>query len=151
MANPANLSIMAALKTRLDAITTVGGYNNNPTVILGAQPVNPDELAAGPVITIYQTSDSLDEGQTICNEMFIAMDITVSGLIRFHGTAVTTKIYLLWQDIMRALLLPDTSLGGLTTDIRRGPMSITYPDPGGEVVGVSQDFVAYYFETYGSP
>ena len=151
MANPVAYQILAAIKTRLDAISTVGGFNFDPTVKMGAQNVNPDEVAAGPVITIYELGDEPQDEAQLCGDMVVNMQIAIEGVVRYGATDTSLKMAQVWQDIMRAVFLSDVTVGGLAIAIWRGAREFNYPEPGGETVAVRQTVNVNFLETYGEP
>ena len=151
MANPVSYQILEAIKTRLDAISTVGGFNSDPEIVLGVQEVNPDQIDAGPVITVYELGDEPEGDGQICGNMLINMQVVVSGFVKFGDDDTSLKMALLWQDIMRSVFLTDVTLGGLAVSIWRGGRQFNYPQPGGETVAVQQTVNVNYLETYGNP
>ena len=150
MANPVSYQILTAIKTRLDAITTIGGFNYDPTIKLGWQNVNPDEVDAAPVITVYESGDAGPDEENFCQTMLIPMEITIEAYMRIDGTTAE-DLAKLWQDIIKAVLLTDTTLGGLAASVQRGARDYEYPTSGGQTVAVRQVVSVQYFETYGNP
>ena len=150
MANPQSYQILEAIKARLDAISTTGGFNTDPEIVLGIQPVNDDQLQNGPVITVYESGDAGPEDENFCQVMLIPMDITIEAHTRFSANT-SLELSQLWQDIMRAVFLTDTTLGGLAATVQRGSRDFEYPTEGGQTVAVRQIVSVQYFETYGSP
>ena len=151
MANPISYQILAAIKTRLDAISTGSGFNTDPEIVLGVREVNPDQLDAGPVVTVYEVGDEPQEDAQLCGDMIINMQIVVEGVVRYGATNTSLKMAQLWQDIIRAVFLSDVTLGGLAVAIWRGSREFNYPEPGGETVAVRQTVNVNFLETYGNP
>ena len=150
MPDPVSLQILDAIKARVDEISTANGYNTNPTVVRGVQPVNPDQSSSGPVISMYELQDQPEEA-TLLNQNLITLSIEVEGVVQFNDNATSEKLSYLWQDINRAVFQADTTLGGLALGVLRGPRSFQYPQPGGETVAVQQTVNVQYLETYGNP
>lgn len=153
MSDPVSLQILEALQTRLQAIAPNGGYNTDAgdRVYLGRRRFNPDELDIGPVIHVYDTDDQVDEITAYGDEsMHVTMTVNVDAFQRNVDDLATRNAHLLIQDIRNALLKPtDRTLSGLTLDFGYAGRSVDYPDPGGDTVGVSCQFVCLYLEPYG--
>ena len=150
MPNPVSYQILTAIKARLDAISTVAGFNYDPVVKLGWENVNPDEINASPIITVFESGDVGPDEENFCQLMLIPIDITIEAYMRIEGTT-SEDLTKLWQDIIRAVLLTDTTLGGLAASVQRGARDYQYPTSGGQTVAVRQVVSVQYFETYGNP
>ncbi len=150
MADPLNLQILNALKLRLDDISVANGYNTDPTVVLGVQPVNADQIATGPVISIFDLTDDVEFSNMLDTNQ-ITQRVEVEAVVRYGADSTAQKLSYLWQDINRAIFQPDRTLGGLALDVLRGTRAFVYPQPGGETVAVQQTVNVEYIETYGNP
>lgn len=151
MADPIALQIVKAVKTRLEAISIAGGFNTDPSVLRGVQVVNFDQTSDDPVISVYDDSDDPTEEQNVCQETIINLSLMIEGVQRVGNDVPGDVITYLWQDILRSILLPDSTLGGLCLSIQRGPREFIYPQEGGETVAVRQTVNILYQETYGNP
>ena len=150
MADPVSLQVLDAIKTRLSAISVVVGYNNTPSVVrLGTLSANPDELADGPAISVFDLGDDPDEGD-FSQTKLITQEVLIEAFIATTDDG-TEALSLLWQDISRAVFLADTTLGGIAAGVMRGPRQFSFPNDGGNVAGLRQTVVVQYFETYGNP
>lgn len=151
MADPMPLQILTALRDRLDGISVGAGYNTNPQIVMGLQPVNADQLDDGPVITLYETDDEPTDDETFGQVLTVRLSIVIEGMVRFGAESTAEKLSRLWQDINRAAFQADTTLGGLALGVFRGPRNFEYPQQGGETVAVRQIVNVHYLETYGNP
>ena len=151
MADPVALQIIKALETRLNAISVAGGYNNDVNVLRGTADVNPDQIEALPVINLYDAGDEPSEDGTLCNQTVIQQEIIIEGRKLYNAEVPGDAAAYLWQDIMRATFLDDSTLGGLCLYIARGPRDYTYPPSGGNLIAVRQTVNVIYQETYGNP
>lgn len=151
MADPVALQILKALKTRLDTISVANGYNYDPSVVLGLQQINDDQMSA-PIIHIYETDDDATGDARLYEAQVIDLRVEVQAHMRLGALVKADALAYLWQDIMRAVFdVTDTTLGGLALTVLRGPKQYVYPQPGGETVAVNQRVDVRYLETYGEP
>jgi len=151
MAETKAFQIVKAIKSRLEAIKSADGFNTDPEIALGIQFVNPDQLDASPVISVYEIGDEGPEDENMCGTMLINLQIMIEAHIRLEQDSSAEKLNLLWQDIIRSTCLADTTLGGLTASLNRGQRRYEYPSEGGGTVAVQQMLSARYLETYGNP
>lgn len=153
MADTVAYQIIEAIKTRLDVISTGNGFNTTPSaVVTGIQDPNPDELDAGPLISIYELGDAgASDDLTSCQTALIRLDVLIEAHVRKGTDSEAKKLSRLWQDIARAVFLPDTTLGGISVSVIRGPRDYQYPPQGGKVVSVRQQVNVQYNEPYGNP
>lgn len=154
MADPVSLQVLEAIKTRLESISVAGGYNTTPAVVrLGTQTANPDELAVGPVISVFDLGDSAQRsGHLGSHDSRIDMVAIVDAAQVYTGAESTAALHYLSQDIHRAVFLSaDTRLSGLALTVERGDRTVIYPDAGGNLIGVRQEVRITYLETYGNP
>jgi len=151
VADTVALQALQAIKTRLDAISTGSGYNTDPTVIMGVQPINPDQLNSGPVVTVFELRDDPTDELQLTGAQVIDLTIVVEGQMQFGATSTPQALSELWQDISQAVFLDDTTLGGLVLAVNRGPREFEYPQPGGNTIAVRQAVNVRYLETYGNP
>lgn len=155
MADPIALQIAEALELRLADILIANGYNTDAgnQVYLGFRQINPDEVASGPALLVYELDDEPREDDAdFCQEMIVDLNFQVEGIQAF-GTDPTSEVLgLLWQDISQAVFLPaDKNLGGLALSVRRGPRTFAYPEDGAATIAVRQIVTVTYAETYGDP
>lgn len=154
MADPIALQIAEALETRLQAILISGGFNTDAgnQVYLGFRQINPDEVAAGPAVLVYELEDSpRDEDGDFCAGGIIDLSFAVEGIQEYGSASTSETLALLWQDIARAVFIADQTLGGLALSLQRGARTFEYPEQGGTTVAVRQVVVATYDEPYGNP
>lgn len=151
MADPVTLQVLDAIKTRLDTISTVGGFNTDPTVYLGVRDINRDQMSV-PVIQLYDTDDEPDEetayGDDPCHSN---MRIIVEGIIEDDSSQGLDLAHLLFQDIYNSALdVTDRTLGGLSLDFGYAGRSIRYPENGGGKYAVRVEFTALIQMPYGN-
>lgn len=155
MADPVAFQIAQALETRLQDILVANGYNTNAgnQVYLGFRQVNPDEVASGPALLIYETDDEpREDDEDFCQESIIDLNFQVEGIHLFEADPTSEVLALLWQDISKAVFLSaDKTIGGLALSVRRGPRTFAYPEDGGATIGIQQIVTVTYAETYGDP
>lgn len=155
MSDPLSLQILEAVEDRLETILVAGGYNTDAgqNVFLGVRRINPNELADGSVVlNVFDTDDEVDETTAYGDEeIHVTLRITVEAYIRDLTEQGTRLAHLVMQDIKTAVLTSDRTLGGLTVDFGYDGRSVEYPDPGGDTLTVSVDFVTTYAEAYGAP
>lgn len=155
MANPISLQIAQALESRLQAILVSNGYNTDAgsQVYLGFRQINPDEVASGPALLLYELDDEpREDDQDFCQESIIDLNFQVDGIQAFGDDSTSEVLALLWQDIAKAVFLSaDKSIGGLALSVRRGPRTFAYPEDGGATIAVQQIVTVTYTETYGDP
>ena len=115
MTAPVSYQVLNTLKTRLQAITVVGGYNTDAGagVFLGKRRVNQDQLDTGPVINIYDVDDEPDEEVAYGDEPIRStMTIHVDALILDASETGVLLAHEVMQDIFNATLT-DQTVGGL--------------------------------------
>lgn len=155
MADPIALQIAEALEARLQDILTANGYNTDAgnQVYLGYRQINPDEVASGPAILVYELNDEPREDDAdFCQESIIDLNFQVEGIQAFGTDSTSEVLALLWQDIAKSVFLSaNKNLGGLAISVRRGPRTFAYPEDGGATIAVQQIVTVTYAETYGAP
>ena len=155
MSDPISLQILEELQDRLQTILVSGGFNTNAgqQVFLGERRINPNQLDDGPVINVFDTEDEIDETTAYGDEeIHITMRVIVAAYIRDVDEESTRLAHLILQDIKTAMLKnTDRTLGGLTVDFGYDGRVIEYPEPGGDTLHVSAEFVTTYQEPYGQP
>jgi hypothetical protein len=154
MADPISLQILEAIRYRLTKISVAAGYNTTPcSVRLGTQSVLPEDVADGPVISVFDLGDSAERsGHLGSHDSRIEIVAVVEGVQVNNGAEATESLHLLIQDIHRAVFLAaDTRLSGLVLGVERGDRTVIYPDAGGNLIGVRQEVRVSYLETYGNP
>jgi hypothetical protein len=143
--------ILQAIAARLRNISTAGGYNTDPAVLVGVQPVNPDQVEAGPIIVAYELRDQPANEQQVDGDQAVQLTIVVEAVVEYGAAATALMLSQVWQDIMRSVFTTDSTLGGLALSVQRGQREYEYPSPGGNTVAVRQAVTVVYWETYGNP
>lgn len=154
MGAPATYQALAALKTRLQAILTSGGYNTNAGtgVFLGKRRVNQDQLDTSPVINVYDVEDEVDETTAFGDEAIYArMLIHVDAFILDASDQGIELAHLVAQDIFNAALdATDQTLSSVVMDFGYAGRTIEYPDAGGDTINVTLQFSALVAMPYGN-
>lgn len=154
MTDPASLDILEALVTRLEAIDQAGGYNTNAGehVYLGRRQTNPDELAIGPSLQVYDSGWTADEVTAHgSEEIHATMNITVAAAVLDTYNEGPRLAHLVIQDVVNAALTAtDQTLGGLSLDIGFDSVATEYPDPGGDTIAILIEFTVLFLMPYGA-
>lgn len=151
MANPVAYQILEAIHDRVAAISVASGYNTSPAVRMGQQTANVDEQECGPIINVFDIGDEVSDPQAYTN-MSPLVSITVAVEAYYYTTEdASLWAHLIAQDIKTAVFTSDTRLGGLAMSVRQGPRQMLYPDSGSNTLGVRQNVIVIYRETYGNP
>ena len=151
MAESVAYQIVSAIAARLHGISVAAGYNTTPEVVVGVRFANDDQIADGPVVSVFETQDSPTEDSRIGGSQVVRLTVVCEAIAR-AGESSTLSLSRVWQDIIRAALDPsDTTLGGLALAVTRGPKEWEYPSPGGSLVAVRQAIYVDYLESYGNP
>ena len=154
MSNPVSYQVLAALRTRLQAISPAAGYNTDAgdRVYLGRRRINPDQLDIGPSINLYDTEDEVEEETAHGYESVRStLRINVDAYIRDVDGEGTELAHLVIQDIFNAALdVTDQTLSDVALDLGYAGRTIEYPDVGGDTIALSMEFTSLIDLPYGN-
>lgn len=152
MAEPIAKQIIDAIRARLESIIVEDGFNFEPKVLeIGGQPaLLSEDLINGSVVSVFEQPDEPGEA-VISGAQVVTQRIVIEGAAVYTGYSENESLYLLWQDICRAVFTSDTTLSGLAVSVSRGPKVFVYSQTGEGITGVRQVVNVQYFETYGNP
>lgn len=142
--------ILTALTNRLAAIQPANGYVTDAGLRLFRGPVHLGDNDPLPALSIVSARGEPLEEQTLSG--LRALTVTVQGLITASAADPWGQAESLLGDLKRALfVLGDRTLGGLAQEVNYGEDGIGERADGSEEIGVLQEVIVRYAETYGNP
>lgn len=149
-------SILAALRTRLERIAVVNGFNTDAgaMLVVGETPsLGPDDPSEA-IALVLQDDDQGHQGEHVV----IRLPIAISALCRHTGTTPAQSLEPLITDIKRAIedpVVPDPNrdLNGvlLRRGLSRGATRALKREPGSETVSATVEYLAEFGERWGAP
>lgn len=157
MADSRRQLILAALRTRLEVISTSNGFNTNAgqRVYVGEVPsLGPHDLEQA--IVMLPKEDII--GTLQAGKFSITLPVDIVALAKATITDAWVTVEQLLADIKTAVELDDRSLGGLLVGGNNNPEGLlrgtTEPferPSGSDWVGVSITYAGHYRESWGRP
>ena len=146
----ARLGIIAAFKTRLEAIRADDGFNTDAglAVVAGEVPtLGPDDPDVAIAVLVGD-----DEPKAQGNALFIRLPIELAAVAKATLDAPWVAVEAVLEDIKRAMELQDRTLGGLAvSNIERGSTRTLPRESGSTTVGAAMTYFCSYKEAWGNP
>lgn len=142
-------AILAALMTRVQAITIAHGYATDAgdQVFLGEAPQLGENDPPTAIALVVEDDDVNSQGF-----LTVTLPIAVQALAKADLDAPWLAIEAVLGDVKRAIEQDDRSLGGvLKGELERGSTRTVPRAPGSSTVGVSVTYRCRYVELWGAP
>ena len=137
--------VVQALVVRLGAVTVGNGYSFSPTRYRAVRELLDTSL---PAITVW---DQAEETETRGSALVHAMTVQVETMREVGDQNFSIIGNKSLADMKRALLAPDSTLGGIADGINMVSSSIEYPDSGTSICKTTTEIVVMYSELRGDP